>query len=434
MSAERHDDREMDKSWITAAKNKTGKSGLIRQLFLRSYYHISSYPIIRIMAHGKLKVKKNRIAFISDIDYSDNCRVLFEYMIQKDYWKEYEFIWIVRDRKKYKNKHLPSTRFVGRNAFFTPFEGIRAHYFVWTSQIVFFSHSVKWAPKKNPLQCYINLWHGCGYKDTKGGRNEIQFDWLLVPSDLFRNTKAKFFGCEMEKILPVGYPRYDLMLKKENQKQQFFAEEKIVHKAEKMILWMPTFRKTDQIKIEDDTIKGETGLPIYYSMESLNHLDQFCAEKKILLFIKKHPFQAEYQMKEKAYQNLCFLDDDWLEKRNLQLFEMMAEADAMISDYSSASVDYLLLNRPIAYTLDDYEEYKKSRGFVFADPLAYMPGDHLYTEDDFCRFLTELAAGQDSFANQRKEICRQFHNETEYGFCERILDSFQKLGVLKTGK
>ena len=43
---------------------------------------------------------------------------------------------------------------------------------------------------------------------------------------------------------------------------------------------------------------------------------------------------------------------------------ILGKADALISDYSSAAIDYLILDRPIGFLLKDVEEYGNSRGFI----------------------------------------------------------------------
>lgn len=64
----------------------------------------------------------------------------------------------------------------------------------------------------------------------------------------------------------------------------------------------------------------------------------------------------------------------WLEKKQIKLYELIGISDGLLSDYSSVAVDYLLLDRPLGYVLADYNIYKEKRGFVFEDPLEYMPG------------------------------------------------------------
>ena len=50
-------------------------------------------------------------------------------------------------------------------------------------------------------------------------------------------------------------------------------------------------------------------------------------------------------------------------KKGLSVYALLRNADALITDYSSAYFDYMLLNRPIAFTVEDIEEYRKRSGF-----------------------------------------------------------------------
>ena len=68
------------------------------------------------------------------------------------------------------------------------------------------------------------------------------------------------------------------------------------------------------------------------------------------------------------------------------------------------AIDYLLLNRPIGFTLDDYDAYTESRGWVFEDPLEYMPGEHIYNVQQFEQFVLDVKNGKDDYENQRKAI------------------------------
>ena len=63
-------------------------------------------------------------------------------------------------------------------------------------------------------------------------------------------------------------------------------------------------------------------------------------------------------------------------------YELIGISDGLLSDYSSVAVDYLLLDRPLGYVLADYNIYKEKRGFVFEDPLEYMPGEKIYNVCD----------------------------------------------------
>ena len=87
------------------------------------------------------------------------------------------------------------------------------------------------------------------------------------------------------------------------------------------------------------------------------------------------------------------------------------------------AIDYLLLDRPLCFTLDDYEAYTESRGWVFEDPLEYMPGEHVYDMDGFRGFLTHVKNGVDDYKEQREAVRAKTHNACD-NYCQRVLDYF----------
>ena len=112
-----------------------------------------------------------------------------------------------------------------------------------------------------------------------------------------------------------------------------------------------------------------------------------------------------------------------MDDKNIQLYEILPVFDALITDYSSVAIDYLLIDKPIGFTLDDFEEYRKSRGFVFNDPREYMPGEHIYVLDDLIKFISNVANGKDEYKDKRDELKRIAHNPAQ-NYCDRILEHF----------
>ena len=103
------------------------------------------------------------------------------------------------------------------------------------------------------------------------------------------------------------------------------------------------------------------------------------------------------------------------------MYKFVALTDALLSDYSSIAIDYLIVDRPIAYTLDDFEEYRKTRGFLVEDPRVYMPGYHLYVFDDLKRFILDLFEGKDLYKEQREQMGDQLIVKSD-NYCKGILD------------
>ena len=148
------------------------------------------------------------------------------------------------------------------------------------------------------------------------------------------------------------------------------------------------------------------GIPICYSEEDYFKLNRFLEEHNILLLLKPHPAQNIDMIVNTHCSNICILDNDELKKYNIQTNELLAQTDALITDYSSIYYDYLLLNKPIGITLDDYEQYKEEMGFVFANPLEVIKGSYIYNIDDLCDFITSIAMNQDEFREIRSHITK----------------------------
>lgn len=97
-------------------------------------------------------------------------------------------------------------------------------------------------------QTTVNMWHGCGYKDVArdnkppAGKSMMHFDHALVPGDVFVKTKSKYWNCSQEKILPLGYPRYDWMLHS-GMDRAAMLKKLFGREDARTIIWMPTFQE-----------------------------------------------------------------------------------------------------------------------------------------------------------------------------------------------
>lgn len=368
-------------------------------------------------------VIENRITFESGNDFSDNARALFEYMCEHGYNDKYEMIWLVREPEKFKKYEYKNVKFV--RSFYGRIEmrTKECYEYAYSSKYVIYVTAVNWMSVFRKNQVLINLWHGCGYKANKGGR-KVYFDYCLVPGDVFIETKKDFFGVPAKKILPLGYPRYDLMLKESEVAAGYVRSLMEKCSADKMILWMPTYRQSTSERLNENTLdNNEFNIPLLVDAQALLTLDEYCRENKVLIVIKRHYLQIPYDFGDNVLTNIVYIQDDDLFDNDVQLYEFIHYSDALISDYSSVSVDYVLMDKPIGFALDDYEAYTISRGWVFDNPLDYMPGNHMYTMDDLKQFILEVCNGQDVHREKRNEIKSVLH-KYDKDFCQRVIDTF----------
>ena len=373
------------------------------------------------------KVHEDTIYFESNPDFSDNARALFDYLIQNGLNKKYKIIWAANETSKVLEK-IPNVSFVSKS---NKRQVVKALY---SSKYIFYTHGLSGWIREKSGQTVVNLWHGCGYKASRNkdkkwfsinaliNSGKMVFDYVLVPGEVFIQTKSEFFRCPKEKILPIGYPRYDLFHAGCTKWPQLCDDWKI-KKESKIIIWMPTYRQTGDSSYKEGEMKNQYWLPLLHNDEELEELDRMCKEKNISLIIKKHRSQSIFAGDNHKFQSICFIDDSDLEKYNVQLYSILPYTDALITDYSSIAVDYMLLDRPIGFTLDDYEEYKALRGFVFENALEYMPGHHIFNMRILESFLDDVCEGKDMYQKKRRGLLPQMQNPTK-NYCQRIVEQF----------
>lgn len=371
------------------------------------------------------KIDDKLIVFSSEPDFSDNSRVLFEYLQKNDFADKYKFVWIVKESDKFRDTayKYKNTVFISKNDEYM-YQSREVLENLLKAKFYFGTHiRQKRLRKANTGQTIVNLWHGCGFKDTQEMPWNDAFDYMLVPGDVFIETKSKFFGCDKGMILPIGYPRYDLFFTKSLVASEFASLFK-QNPQTKLIIWMPTFRKTDKNKYPEEQIDYDYPIPSLRSDDDMLKLDIFCRKKNVVILIKKHLYQKNFGIDSSALTNIVFIDESNFSEKNVQMYEFLPFTDALISDYSSISIDYLLLDKPIGFTLDDYDMYKKTRGFVFDDPRDYMPGNHIYNFKELCSFINDISENKDKYSSERKNV-KQHTNKYDNNFCKRITERFE---------
>ena len=100
---------------------------------------------------------------------------------------------------------------------------------------------------------------------------------------------------------------------------------------------------------------------------------------------------------------------------------LMQSFDALITDYSAAYHEYIMLNRPIALTIDDFEEYSSKTGFLF-DYFEWIKGEYLKTTSDLMRFIENVANGIDTAKAEREQAMHRIHQYVDNQSTKRVVD------------
>ena len=370
-------------------------------------------------------IDKSVILFSSIPDYSDNARALAEYMVENGYTKKFKLYFNVVDLAKYENK-VDGITFVSCKNEFGSCKLTKLRLMITAGYSMDTHANLLPTRYWKSGQYRVRLWHGCGYKD-RNSSDKVgvrRFDIALVPGNLFVKTKAYYWNVAEKYILPIGYPRYNWLKTRDSRAEQLLSSYKTDDKT-KVVIWMPTFRNDKEGRLLDTA--SITQFPLVAEKSQWLDIDRLCKEKNVVLLVKLHRLQPEYDIPFEQITNVIKIDNDSFEKADVQMYKFLALTDALISDYSSVAIDYLIVNRPIAFALQDYEEYKHSRGFVFEDPRIYMPGHHLYHFDNMKNFLLDISEGRDPYVEQRKQMYGKAIYYSD-NYCKELLD---KIGIYK---
>lgn len=373
---------------------------------------------------NKIIKKKNIIIFTSFPDASENSFAVFDYLTKKEKYKKYLMVWLINDYNKInkiKNNTFKlysnlNTKYIKRNSFL----GL---YYYFRSKYIFCTHGIFSGVGLSKGQVKVNLWHGMplkriGLLDNKKKEEIATSNYMVATSNIFVDLLAKAFGMGRNNILNIGQPRNDLLFKTDNSLRKIGIDKE---QYNKVFLWMPTYRVSIIGDIRTDgKIKGH-GLPLL-TKEEIIKLNNLLYNTKCLFVIKLHPMDEITAKYFKNLSNMIFIDDEILIDSNVQLYSLIGESDVLLTDYSSVYIDYLILNRPIGFIIDDFEEYKNSRGFVFDKPDDWMPGEKIRTFEELKKFILDIKNGIDKYREIRKEVNKKVNKFKDDKSSERLIE------------
>lgn len=362
-----------------------------------------------------LPKSKKKIVFESNSDFCDNSRAFYEYLIQNNYNETYKLVWCVKNPEAfsdYKKKNVTFTSF--RNKKFV----LSYLYHIGTAKTVVYSHATPPFINTNK-QTVACLWHGTPLKHMDYKQTGKQpFSFLLSASKWCTTALCDCFHISEDMIKVMGYPRCDQLFEDNDSLERLEIDK---NNNKKIILWMPTFRQSCELNIMD-SYKTQTGLPLIDTGESLIELNTVLAKQNAFMIIKLHPLQDLQGVDLVSLSNIKMLTNNELDAKKVQLYHLVAKCDILLTDYSSIYFDYLLLDRPIGFIIDDFDVYHEKRGFVVENPLDFMPGHHIKTQLELNSFIQDVVNEKDSYVKDRKKVQSIMNEYTDNQSSKRLAD------------
>lgn len=357
--------------------------------------------------------------------------MIYDELVRRGLDKRYRLVWAVNAAFK-APPGFECLPFFGKTG---PVAKIRAEIARAQAKAIVDSNLYVHKLKKNTYRLHTQ--HGGVFKLCRWYMSQMgEVDCCLTLSENLLEAEKRAFSGHPPRFVHLGFPNNDALFDPVDLYALGFWKKVTGQKKRyaKIIGWMPTFR---QHRLDAAPNPGTTvfpfGVPLLRSQNEFKHLNALLNRENILLAIQMHPAQANNFIREN-FSNIVLIDPSL--KRELDISNpcMMQGFDALITDYSAAYHEFVMLDRPMAISLDDYETYSKNPGFAL-DFFEWIKGEYLKTTADLEQFVENVARGRDVAREERRASMLKMHNYLDNQSTKRVTDLLcAEAGLLKNGK
>ncbi|WP_235674731.1 CDP-glycerol glycerophosphotransferase family protein [Mycolicibacterium pulveris] len=274
--------------------------------------------------------------------------------------------------------------------------GLRA--FV-TAEVAMFTHGVYGCPRRVPRKTLVNLWHGdplkAGVLTDSRGRPLVHSDFLIAGTKKIGLIMAERCRLPDDGLLVTGCPRIDQF----GQGNRSQALPLGIDPSRPFVIWMPTFRRSVRLA---DSNGGYADMSA--AIQDTNDLAQMTiaglSRAGIQTVVKPHPSDADSHHIPGA---ITVTNDDLL-SAGLLLYQLIGLSSGLLTDYSSVWIDYLSLDRPIAFIVPDEEAYSSNRGFDPPDAMSWLPGPRIRNARDVELYVSDVQSSGKLSQAKRLEV------------------------------
>lgn len=376
--------------------------------------------------------KNNKICFLVAYNHTNACLAYYNYLI-KNHKNDYDYTIIINTPEAPHENNLKIQNLYPYTSFIGIFRAITSKYVVCThcNFLLDIFNSDK--------HIYLHFNHGMPIKKVGLTRNVYDQDLkrqckllgekanLFVTSDIFKLITIACYKANYNNVHITGTPRNDLIASTVNDDKlkKYFEFDKYA----KTILYMPTWKNNSE----------GTDAQVNMSYNNIFYLNDFdekdfiktIEENNILFIMKPHPISENFYKQNcnvlPKSQNFKIVYNDYFYSNQIEHYELFKFIDLMISDYSSAPLDYLILNRPVAYLNNLADDYNKTRGIILEDNYEIlMPGIKILTYNNLKSQLIDILNG-DSYKEEREKLLPIIHKYRDFNTCERIYQIMKTL-------
>ena len=368
----------------------------------------------RLLRFALVKLSKNNIIIECNPFLSDNTSPVLDLILDSGWNKRYKIILVsLHPEKNKKYYHFDNLVCLTRKKLLHRI--LIYAYACRAKAIIDYSTQIA---KVDPATFHFYLAHGSPMKSVKNYYNcDPTTDFMLSQSPFWSKINAIEFKIAEEKQVVLGYPRNDELLQG---KQLVNLKALFGDRFDKFVVWYPTYRQ-NRLNLKHSSIS----IPIIHDEKTAIKINQIAQKYKTAIIIKPHHAQDMRFIKVLNLSNIIFIDDDFFFANNLKPYAFLGATDALITDYSSVYFDYLLLEKPIALTFEDYEEYSRTPGFAIDTDQLEECSHMLFSADDFESFVQNIYDGIDLNQTKRAQLKAKLHYYMDSCSSQRVFEFIQ---------
>jgi len=251
----------------------------------------------------------------------------------------------------------------------------------------------------------VQLWHGISIKEialrsnvplarmTLGHAQNLascQMDVFCGASAQAEQEWRRWFV--FERYANIGYPRNDVLLRTPTELDLLNVDTAALGAARavrarggKVFFYTPTFR--------------DAGSTAWLRPEWLNTVASGLARHGHLLLVNLHPFEQGLQPQ---YEKLC--PQVGFVAVRTDIYPLLRETDALVTDYSSLMFDYLLTGKPIVWFRPDHEAYVGQSRALYDGKIEQPLGPQTGTAEELLRECIAVDRQNPAYAEIRAEL------------------------------
>ena len=374
--------------------------------------------VVMFSLKRKINNKKIIITSTHNSSFNFNSKYLFEYLINSNDWKGYEIFYVINDGDKRKelNNRYGKDYFIESKSFFGAFFCLDAVCWISSTFEIPVNSFIR-----DPRRRVLHLGHGVPLK--KIGLNEEnisiikkinrkirtrQFTDIVSYSEFLKANMVKTFGNVNANYLYLGQPRNDNLSSDSKHVRRILANLSGAASDAQFILYAPTWRPYDTTHFFPFNI-------------DIQKLDNILKTSNTYIFIRSHPFYPSNLSDEiQSLSHVIKFNSDIAP----EICDYLFGFDALITDYSSIYIDYLVTDNKIAFIPYDYSLYETNVGFCYPY-YDFTPGHKIYNQDDLeCFILSDNA----KYQNERLKI-RTITNTKPAGNCFEVANYIKQVCI-----